>query len=228
MTLKYTREDVIAIRKARGQPTWWEPRALDYVTLVGADLAGLDLSYLDMSGMVFNFADLSHTNMSNCDLTKAVMRGVKVEGTNFSNSSLSGATLENIKAHGAKFYKANLTRTSIIRADFTKADLRYANMAGILMKYDAAGEQLSSLLWHTDLSRANLEFADMRGVDLSGANFTSANLSEANISNSKIDECIFTDAILCRINFLGAIGEIKSLKGADLTGAIMPDGSEHG
>ena len=82
----------------------------------GADLAGVDLSRLNMSYR-------GDTDLRHADLT-----GANLEGTNLNDANLADAKLTGARARGVALSCANLSGV-----DFTDADLRDANLNNVLL-----------------------------------------------------------------------------------------------
>lgn len=114
MADKLTREDVIASMAAmRTQAEALKIEGAGAV-LHGADLAGIDLSKLDLRGSNFHGADLTGAKLANSDL-----RGV----------NLHGAKLRNADCNGAKFDGANLCEACLCGARFVGASMEKVNLS---------------------------------------------------------------------------------------------------
>jgi uncharacterized protein YjbI with pentapeptide repeats len=81
-----------------------------------------------------------------------------------------------------------------------------------------------------DLSKANLEGANLSGADLFAADLSGANLRAANLTGANLSMANLTGANLALAILRGArlatdtITEVKTLSGADLSGATWHDG----
>lgn len=102
------------------------------------------------------------------------------------------------------------TMKTCIGCDFTKADLRWANVYAA--ELGGAPNMVDANMERADFSGANLFGANLEGANLRGANFSGANLSWAS---------------LIAADFTGAeLGGAK-LTGAVFCGTIMPDGTRN-
>jgi len=137
------------------------------------------------------------------------VNGYKIEP----GAQLAGANLSN-----AKLFGANLERANLVGADLSDAKLAGAN------------------LFCADLSRANLCGADLSGANLYGANLEYANLAYAVLAGANLDDWEDLELPLSESNFYDLNiyldpSEIPrrsaNLNGANLKGAIMPDGTFH-
>jgi Tol biopolymer transport system component/uncharacterized protein YjbI with pentapeptide repeats len=113
------------------------------ISLVQAELGGVDLRGTHLSG-----ADLANTNLSGADLSKADLSGASLVNANLSNAKLNGTDL----------------RGADVRATATHAELRDANLTDA----NLWGADLT----HADLQGAELQGADLREATLRGANIT--------------------------------------------------------
>ena len=162
--------------------------------------------------------DLSYVNLSGANLTAANLAAANLTGANLAAANLTGANLSNADLLGANVNSANLTA-----ADLRYADLRYAH----LWRADLTGANLSN----ADLYRANMREADLRYADLLGANLTYADLYRANmreadlidfdLSNAKLPHANLYDANLTGANLYDAHLTGADLRYADLTGANL-------
>lgn len=101
---------------------------------------------------------------------------------------------------GADLSGADLSFADLSRADLSDADLRGANLTW-------------ASLFGTDLSEADLTGADLTGADLFNADLSGADLSGADLYNANLSRAEVTDEQLA--------------SATSLTGAIMPNGTEH-
>lgn len=121
-----------------------------------------------------------------------------------------------------------------------QSDLSGANLSGANLKEkDLSGRNLSN----ANLSNANLSDAFLHKVNLQGANLEKANLFRANLLQAKLNNANLREANLIGADLSGAdlrgadlrgakVGSqdrvLVKLTGANLAGAILPDGSIHG
>jgi len=117
----------------------------------GADLAGEDLSGI---------------NLQDAELSGIDLRGANLRGANLIATILTGADLSS-----ADLREADLTAVWLVSAQLSNADLRGANlMGGIFVRADLRGADLTG----ADLTGTVFIEADLSGVDLSQANFEDA------------------------------------------------------
>lgn len=127
-----------------------------------ADLHGLDLHRMGLSGAILDSADLH-----GADLHRALLGNADLEGADLHTADLHGADL-----HGAELGWADLQAADLHGADLSGGSLRDAD----LRDADCHG---------VDLTGADLNGADLRGADLRRAR----GLTEAQIATARIDAC---------------------------------------
>lgn len=204
---------------------------------VEENLAGLDLSGLDLRKLVFAKANLTATN-----LTHARLDGADLSGARMERAKVNGASLVDATVQGADALQADFSGADLFRANFAGANLRKAKLVGA--RLDDADLTKATLV-QADLSRASFESAEMAEANLSEthfqgakgarASFVQANLTGADMRETELDAADFSGAILDRVRlgraklrnaaFYGARGEHVSMVGADLTGMRARDGA---
>ena len=163
---KLTRSQIIEIIKQKGTP--------DGLDFSGYDLSGVNLSRLDLHGIVFGniqmlkFAEnedvvtkaaiLDGAWLERCNLQKANFGRTSLKGVHFYHSDLSEATLWAANAEGSDFRKANLSKTNCFTTVFNncrlmEANLDYAN----LHRASLSGATLSADSLKNHLLQENLE-----------------------------------------------------------------------
>lgn len=125
-----------------------------------ADLHGLDLHRVGLSGVILENADLHEA-----DLHRALLGNADLEGADLHRADLHGADL-----HGAELGWADLREADLHGADLSGGSLHDAD----LRDADCHG---------ADLTEADLTEADLRGADLRGAR----GLTRAQIVAARID-----------------------------------------
>jgi Pentapeptide repeats (8 copies) len=142
----------------------------DRYNLAGADLSGLDLD----AAYLFN-ADLSGVRMLGCSLTKANLIAALLDRAELTDAYLHKVEADECSAVGATFVRANLLGAELRRATLTGADFRDAILN-------------SCRLLGTDLRRADLRGAFLRDARfgtveaptrLDGARMAGATLDDA-------------------------------------------------
>ena len=121
--------------------------------LVGADLNGTDLEAANLAGADLSRASVDRVRLAGADLSRAVM------------VQLSG-------------YRSNFSKSRLIGADLTKAELARSNFAGA----DFSGANLSK----AEFQRASLEGAVLLRANLTGADLARAKLSGAKLANARM------------------------------------------
>ncbi len=140
---------------------------------VKPQLAGADLSDLDLSGVNLGEADLSGAECFNTDFSKANLKMSVLRGGDFA---------------GARFTEAELYKADLSQAFFTGVDFSQAYLAEVDMhEADLRGSSLNqSNLNEADLTGANLSEADLSGAVLTGANITDTNFCFANFDAANL------------------------------------------
>ncbi len=179
-----------------------------------ADLAGWDLSRLDLADLDMTGANLAGATLFGADLTDA-----KLVGCN-----LAGATLDRAIVIRTDFSGANLAGASfMLPAAFSQPGLRpaedaprfrQANLAGarVLAKF-GAGDWTSANLKGAHFELGKLQFLAALRSDLSGCRLPGASLAGA----------VFTGVALAFADLRGADLSGADLRGADLAGAKLDD-----
>ena len=220
---------------------------LSGATLSGATLSEARLAKANLFGATLREADLAKANLSGAILTEATLSGAILK-----EATLSGATLFEADLR-ADFSNADLRRAAFY--DHARYERDLLDVSGLSMwEPDLTGANLSgATLDGADLSSACLEKANLSGATLIGATLRGAHLSEATLSKANLSAAHlngaslykadlnganlswadFSEANLYGANLYGAqfdtVGEREELekKAASLTGATMPDGSQH-
>ncbi|PIK55488.1 putative BTB/POZ domain-containing protein KCTD9 [Apostichopus japonicus] len=153
----------------------------------GADLAKLDLRFIN-----FKMANLSHANLSGAN-----MAFCSLERTNLSFAKLDQANLQ-----GVKMVLANLEGASLKSCNFedpagSKANMEGVNMMGVnLENSQMAGVNLRvAKLKNANLQNSNLRRAVLAGTDLENCNLTGCDLQEANLRGANTKNAKFEDMI---------------------------------
>ena len=116
---------------------------------IACDLAGANLSGIDLAVKF-----LRHATLTGADLSKGNLYKTRLFGANLSQANLSSAHALEIELGYAKLVGANLTKANLRDADMEKANLTNANLRG------------------ADLRRAKLSGAKLDGAQLTGAIWT--------------------------------------------------------
>ncbi|HEY9743939.1 MAG TPA: pentapeptide repeat-containing protein [Coleofasciculaceae cyanobacterium] len=115
-----------------------------------------------------------------------------------------------------------LRRYAAGERDFMEADLSWEDLSGANLSQIILG---NANLNETNLSKTNLSNANLMGADLRKANLKEAYLSGALLSQANLEEADLRGANISGADLEGAIP--GDLPPANLSWAIMPDGSVH-
>jgi uncharacterized protein YjbI with pentapeptide repeats len=173
----------------------------------------IDLSQLDLSGILLReaslwYARLEGANLSGAHLERAILRGAYLEGANLSGAHLEGADLQGAHLEGANLSGAYLKKANLLKAHLEKASLADARLEGAVLEE-------ARLDW-ADLSGANLEKAYLMNAYLDGANLSGAHLKEAQLEDISLE-----GAKLAKAHLEGANLQRANLQGATLQGAHL-------
>jgi uncharacterized protein YjbI with pentapeptide repeats len=185
------------------------------------DLAGADLSSINLYEADLSWTDLGGANLGNTYLESANLGVANLSSTDLSGALLGWANLHSANLRSANLYAANLDQADLRKAILTEADLstatpHSANLTGTnLYEADLGGAELFA---------ANLTIANLRNADLSEARLTGANLSGAYLSGANLREADLRDA-----NLEGArsVTGDQLAEASSLEGATMPNGQKY-
>lgn len=142
------------------------------------DLAGSNLSKIDLKG-----ANLSETDLRWADLTWANLGGANLNRADLRRANLSGAIF-----NMANLSEANLSETYLSGADLSEADLKRA----IFIRSDLASVDLSN----ADCQRADFRWAYLIKAKFNNANLSDANLIEANLTKAELKQSNLSEAFV--------------------------------
>jgi uncharacterized protein YjbI with pentapeptide repeats len=134
----------------------------------GLDLAGTDLSYLELQRMDLHGIVLSRWNEEGTEVITANLQGVNLWDANLEKAimwcvGLQRANLVDTDLQEAILYSAKLQWAVLGDANLEKANLRNASLQGTSLLYT---KLRGANLGHANLQSADLRFADLREVDL--------------------------------------------------------------
>jgi len=138
--------------------------------LAGANLSKIDLNEANLRETDLRWADLSSSNLSSAFLNRADLRRANLTQTIFKKANLSEANLSETYLSGADLCEADLKRAFFIRSDLASVDLTNSDC------------QRADFRW------AYLIKAKFNGANLSGANLIEANLTKAELKQSNLSE----------------------------------------
>lgn len=122
----------------------------------GAQLEGVDLSNLNLGGVILATANLKDANL---------------EGTNLSKTNLIGCNFQ-----GANLKGVNLSPSSMVEADLYQANLQEANLSGVQLR--------DSFLVMANFTRATFSGVGLKGANIGATNFTDTMLSLIDFSGA--------------------------------------------
>ena len=162
-------------------------------------LQDLNKDGVSLLGLDVPKADLKRIDLRGADLREATLSGADLRNANLSEVNLQGANINGANLEGVDLCNANLYGVNFKHANLTKTNLKGAN-----------------------LTKANLSKANLAGAELAGVNLLEANLAGTNLTNANLGQANLKGARLRETHREGA-----DFKGANLTGATMPDGTVH-
>lgn len=144
------------------------------------ETAGKEGRYLDLSGF-----DLRQVRLQGKKMTAARAHGAVFLGMNLTSIELQHTYLDKSNFRNAILVLADLRGSSLREVNFTRADLRRANLQPLVM-----ANNKNKIV---DLTNANFRHADLRGADfkyavLDGADFAYAQLEGADFSHARTDK----------------------------------------
>lgn len=153
-----------------------------------ADLSGLNLSELDLSGINLCDAQLREADLEGTNLKYATLKDADLWAAQLKNAKLQHSNFFEAKVQWADLTKANLAKADIRGADFSNAKFRNAQLIATDMQW---GIFHNASFHHATMDSVNLYGADLKQanlikVNLSNAFIKSANLSAVNMNNANL------------------------------------------
>lgn len=158
------------------------------VNLAGADLSRLDLRYINfkyanMRGCNLSFANLSWCCLERSDLSHACLDNAQLLGVKSLCANMEGATLRNCNLKDPAGSRANMEGVNLKGANLEGSDMGGVNLRVATLK--------NANLQNCDLRAAVFAGADMESCDLSGSDLHEANLRGANLNDAAF-KCMLT------------------------------------
>lgn len=187
------------------------------LSLVDADLSGLDLSDMDFSGSMlsgasFVGATLRNAKFDRCLLVSATFTGADLGAASFTLASLNKANFDAATLNGINAFRADLSSCSFTDAVLEGADLSMATLS-------------SSSLCNANLSAVTAMQTDFTGAVMTRANLAGAKLVEAVFSGADLSEADLSKTTCIKANFQVAKLHKARLTGADLTDSVASEGT---
>lgn len=181
---------------------------LDYANLSGGDLSGMNLTGAKFTGANLTGANLTGANLSGVNLDTAILDGIKSGNNTQGPSRLPPGYWKKIKGYlvgpGANLAGANFSGLRFPDGTYwTSANLRGANFSGSSM--------LWAQFWKADLTSANFTGATTDNSSFYEANLTNANLTNANLNEPYLAETDLTGITMTGMKSRGIMGTPKVL-----------------
>ena len=100
------------------------------------NLAGADMSNLDLTGIRLMGLSLKGADLHNSDLTQATLAGADLSGVNLENAQLNdvriaGANMQSANLRGAQMTAAKMVGVNLHEADLAGADISESRLIGV-------------------------------------------------------------------------------------------------
>ncbi|HTW84954.1 MAG TPA: pentapeptide repeat-containing protein [Candidatus Sulfotelmatobacter sp.] len=171
---------------------------LRQANLQGVDLHGLSITGDDLRGANLRGANLAHVNLNGVDLRDADLTGANLEGATLSGVELRGANFDNANLHGITLTGVELLGTSLRGTSLR--DVVASCVGCDLHGMDLRGQDLHGIV----ISGVDLRGANLAGARLNGVHFTGVDLSHTNLSNADLTGAILDGCDLSGANLDGA------------------------
>jgi len=146
------------------------------------NLAGMDLTGIDLSEMDLSAAQVSRVRFNDAHLERSSFSGAFADDSDFSGANLTGANFEGVSLLRAKLVGANFAHSNLSRANLSQADLSGVNLSGCdVSRASFAGVVGLATATFDNLRGANLMGVDFTGVDMGGKDFTGAYFFQVNL-----------------------------------------------
>lgn len=191
-------------------------------SLLDANVQNTDFSQCDLTWANLSHLDLTRTNLRGAVLCEAKMVSCNLENVDLTQFTLVGANLRDSSLSGSVAQRANLQKVSFRRAqlgevDWENADLRNADLRGVVFHLGASREGLLSSPYasegtrtgfYTDerlelhfkapeeIRKANLKGVNLLGAHIDGVDFYLVDLRGAKMSREQYLQAASTGAIL--------------------------------
>lgn len=200
-------------------------------TLIGVNLSGTDLRWIQLPEANLKLANLQKADLSGANLRKANLQWASLRGANLSRVTLEGTDIRGADLTGAK----NLISRQVAVAIYDKKTKFPAGMSfGNIPKYDqfslrsnlgvktlVGAEAQGMILRWGDFAGADMQWSSLQRTDLTGANLSQANLSGANLHDANLWEVDLQMANLKNASLQGSNLKQANLRIADLTGTNL-------
>jgi uncharacterized protein YjbI with pentapeptide repeats len=240
LTTRTDKADAIARLRAGDLDGFNELRAAagfsQRLDLAGADLSGLDLRAARLAGCDLSFANLDGARAEALALGSCRLEGVRVSRIALDEPSPALALLELLWREPDAFNAARPAAVAFPgRVDLSGCDLQRADLtACVFFEPDLRGARLARCTFErATLQRGRLAGADFRAARISGARlesceltaaaFDGADLAHTSFAKSALDDSTFTDAALHYVKLSGASARRCGFERAALVGVTAID-----
>ncbi len=216
---------LVVARLAEGKP------------LDGLELAGVDLTELDLGGASLVGADLSEAKLKGCrcdgaDFSAAVLDGCDGAGASFVGARLASASLVTARLVAATFTEADLTEADFSGADCGQATfVRATGEAALFIGATCAGCDFGGATLpavdfsEAELAEARLDRARMPQLRLYDVRASGASFVDAELDGARANSADLTQAKLRGATLADSVWDGSQLDGLDLFGAVAPRAS---
>ncbi|MCA9631193.1 MAG: DUF2169 domain-containing protein [Myxococcales bacterium] len=183
-----------------------------------ADLRGVALDELNLSGAFLEGADLSGASLVGCELSDVVLARARLDAADLSGATLERANLAEADLRGTCFARARMQGCTLMRSKLERANFEAAHLEGCN-------------LLEAELERTNFEQALLPDVyfirqALSGCRFAAADLSKAAFLEVQAVGVSFDEARLPRATFISCGLAGSTWVRADLSAATLAKGCD--
>lgn len=154
------------------------------VNLAGSDLSRLDLRYINFKYACLHGCRMTGANLSWCCLERADLSHAILEGAQLLGVKMLCANLEGANLRACNFEDPAGTRANMEGVNLKGAILESSNMAGVNLR---VATLKGANLKNCDLRAAVLAGADLQNCDLSGSDLQEANLRGANLKDAAFE-----------------------------------------
>ncbi|WP_310622390.1 pentapeptide repeat-containing protein [Flexibacterium corallicola] len=169
----------------------------DETDLKMADLAGVNLSEKNLTGIDFTYANLEGAKFQNSDLNACAFSGANLKGADFTRAHVKHVMFHDVQADNISFAASKVenstfTKANMLNADFGASELNRCNLS-------------NAILPHSKWQRAKIQEGIFLNSDLNSSNFNKAHLHESDFPGANMESCILRDAKATgRSSFVGA------------------------
>lgn len=154
------------------------------VNLAGADLSRLDLRYINFKYACLHGCRMLGANLSWCSMERADLSHAQLDGAQLLGVKMLCAHLEGASLRGCNFEDPAGSRANMEGVNLKGAILEGSNMAGVNLR---VATLKNANLQNCDLRAAVLAGADLENCDLSGSDLHEANLRGANLKDAAFE-----------------------------------------